>query len=79
MHTIRTACGSFFTMTNKPSRNINEQISLLKSRGMLFQDESAAKNLLKSISYYRLKGYWWDISLHKLGFNNQWQQENIWK
>lgn len=61
MHTIRTACGSFFTMTNKSSRNINEQISLLKCRGMLFQDESAAKNLLKSISYYRLKGYWWDM------------------
>lgn len=47
-------------MTNKPSRNINEQIELLKSRGMLFRNETTAKTVLKNISYYRLKGYWWD-------------------
>ena len=52
-------------MTNKPSRNINEQLELLKSRGMLFRDELAAKDVLKSVSYYRLKGYWWDMQSDK--------------
>lgn len=28
---------------------------------MLFQDEAQAHILLKNISYYRLKGYWWDM------------------
>lgn len=46
---------------NKPSRSIEEQIELLKQRGMLFHDEGAAKNTLKNISYYRLKGYWWEM------------------
>ena len=27
---------------------------------MLFKDEAQAYNRLKNISYYRLKGYWWD-------------------
>lgn len=52
-------------MTNKPSRNINEQIELLKSRGMLFRNETTAKTVLKNISYYRLKGYWWDMQSDK--------------
>ena len=46
---------------NKPSRSIEEHIMLLKNRGMLFYDETKAKEILKSISYYRLKGYWWDM------------------
>jgi len=56
--------GHFFyiLMPNKPSRSIDEQIALLKERGgMLFRDEAAAKPLLLNISYYRLKGYWWDM------------------
>ena len=28
---------------------------------MLFRDENAARGILKNISYYRLKGYWWDM------------------
>lgn len=27
---------------------------------MLFRDESSAPHFLQNISYYRLKGYWWD-------------------
>jgi abortive infection bacteriophage resistance protein len=46
---------------NKPAFAISDQIALLKSRGMLFRDEIKAHNLLKKISYYRLKGYWWDV------------------
>jgi len=67
LHTIRTALGSFFiiAMANKTARNIAEQIQLLKKRGMLFHDESQAYQLLENISYYRLKGYWWDMQQDK--------------
>ncbi len=62
MHTIRTASGSFFLgVSTKPPYSIADQISLLKQRGMLFRDEGNASHFLKNISYYRLKGYWWDM------------------
>ncbi len=32
---------------------------------MLFKDETAAKEVLKRVSYYRLKGYWWDMQSDK--------------
>jgi abortive infection bacteriophage resistance protein len=55
-------------MNNKVAYTITDQIALLKQRGMLFKDEVQAYDSLKNISYYRLKGYWWDmqsdISLH---------------
>ena len=47
-------------MNNKPAYTICDQIALLKQRGMLFCNETLAYGLLKDISYYRLKGYWWD-------------------
>ncbi|MBK0403230.1 Abi family protein [Adhaeribacter sp. BT258] len=48
-------------MANKPAFTIPEQIVLLKKRGMLFHNEAQAEHFLKNISYYRLKGYWWDM------------------
>ena len=48
-------------MANKESRSIDEQIELLKQRGMLVGDEGFAARHLAHISYYRLKGYWWDM------------------
>ena len=48
-------------MKNKTSRTIDEQIALLTSRGMLFGEENKARAYLNHISYYRLKGYWWDM------------------
>ena len=48
-------------MITKLPYTIENQITLLKQRGMLFRDEVFAANLLKNISYYRLKGYWWDM------------------
>jgi abortive infection bacteriophage resistance protein len=62
LHTIRTASGSFFyiAMAHKPAYNIADQILLLKTRGMLFRNEAEAPHFLQNISYYRLKGYWWD-------------------
>lgn len=61
----------FFTaMSNKPAYTISNQIELLKDRGMLFRDEITASHCLSTISYYRLKGYWWDMqedyTLHNL-------------
>lgn len=48
-------------MANKIPYSIADQISLLKQRGMLFRDEPSAHHFLENISYYRLKGYWWDM------------------
>jgi abortive infection bacteriophage resistance protein len=48
---------------NKPTYTISDQIALLKQRGMTFRNEAQAYDLLKNISYYRLKGYWWDAQL----------------
>ncbi len=48
-------------MPNKPAYTIAAQIELLKSRGMLFKNEANAPHFLSNISYYRLKGYWWDM------------------
>ena len=57
-------------MATKPAYSITDQITLLKQRGMLFRDETAAPHFLENISYYRLKGYWWDMqedyNLHTL-------------
>ena len=38
--------------------SIADQIALLKSRGLLFNDEHAASEYLKIISYFRLANYW---------------------
>jgi len=41
------------------------QIALLKSRGMMFDDERKALHLLENISYYRLSGYWYPLLCDK--------------
>lgn len=50
---------------NKPAYCIVDQIALLKQRGMLFRNEADARHFLANISYYRLKGYWWDMQADK--------------
>ena len=40
---------------------VTAQVPLLKSRGMMFADESKALHLLENISYYRLSGYWYPL------------------
>lgn len=42
---------------HKLPTTIPEQISLLKSRGLLFKDEDRASHYLSNISYYRLRAY----------------------
>ena len=41
----------------KPFRTIDEQIDILRSRGMIIDNIEAAQKALESISYYRLSGY----------------------
>jgi len=62
-HTVRSASGSFFyiAMASKPPYSISDQIALLKKRGMRFRNEASAPHFFENISYYRLKGYWWDM------------------
>ncbi len=50
----------------KPPKTIQEQIYLLKTRNMRFKDESIASHFLSNISYYRLKGYWWEMQDNKI-------------
>lgn len=45
------------TYTKQPI-SIASQIAMLKSRGLLFDDEHAANECLKVISYFRLANYW---------------------
>ena len=42
----------------KQSLSHEEQLQLLKDRGLLVEDNSKALHLLHHISYYRLSGYW---------------------
>ena len=42
---------------NQPHITVDEQIQLLRSEGLLFENESRAKHLLNHISMFRLKSY----------------------
>jgi abortive infection bacteriophage resistance protein len=42
-------------------KTVAEQIALLQARNMDFRDLAAAPHFLSNISYYRLKGYWWEM------------------
>lgn len=48
-------------MTNQRPRTIEEQIVILKQRGMEFTSELDARALLARVSYFRLKYYWIDM------------------
>ncbi len=50
----------------KPARTIQEQISLLQSRNMNFRQIANAPHFLSNISYYRLKGYWWEMQDNRI-------------
>ncbi len=41
----------------KPSLTIEEQVNLLKNKGLIFSNEEDAKNILSNISYYRISAY----------------------
>jgi abortive infection bacteriophage resistance protein len=43
---------------SKTFKTIDEQIQLLQSRGMLFNNYTTAYQSLLNLNYYRLSGYW---------------------
>jgi abortive infection bacteriophage resistance protein len=45
----------------KPPKTIQEQLTLLQGRNMAFRNVADAPHFLANISYYRLKGYWWEM------------------
>jgi abortive infection bacteriophage resistance protein len=50
----------------KPHLSFDDQVQLLKSRGMIIDDPSAAAKVLSVVGYYRLGGYWYPYR-RKLG------------
>ena len=42
----------------KPATTLKDQVSILKSRGLLIPDEDEAINVLECTNYYRLRGYY---------------------
>lgn len=53
-------------MAGKNPKTIQQQIQLLQSRDMLFRDVNNVPHFLANISYYRLKGYWWEMQDDKV-------------
>lgn len=46
---------------SKPYLTIQEQLSLLRGRGLDISDELRAEAALQRIGYYRLSGYWYPL------------------
>ena len=44
-------------MDVKPYLTIEEQLQLLKDRGLCIDDDAEAKHILHELNYYRLTGY----------------------
>jgi abortive infection bacteriophage resistance protein len=42
---------------------LDEQIQLLRSRGMVINNEEKAKEVLSDIGYYRLGFYWFPMEI----------------
>ena len=43
----------------KPHLTVDEQVELLRSRGLVIEDRQAAAHWLRMVGYYRLSGYWY--------------------
>jgi hypothetical protein len=71
--TMRTPMGFLLPMNNqnntfeKPPLSIEAQLERLSSRGLIIQDQRAARHYLTFISYYRFSGY-------AIKFERQWSQ-----
>lgn len=66
------------TYTKQPI-SIADQMAILKKRGLLFDDEQAAVECLKIISYFRLANYWKPMESDKLShvFKPESKFENV--
>jgi abortive infection bacteriophage resistance protein len=60
----------------KPSLTYSQQVDLLKSRGLIVKDHSAAERCLKQVSYYRFSAYClpFEVSRHKFKSNVTFEQ-----
>lgn len=46
---------------NKPYLTFEDQLELLKSRGLEVTNDSVALEYLRRLGYYRLSGYWYPL------------------
>jgi abortive infection bacteriophage resistance protein len=54
---------------NRPWMNFASQLALLKSRGMIVTDDTAAISYLERIGYYRLSAYWFPFRQYEMQKN----------
>lgn len=47
----------------KKWQSLKDQVAILESRGMIFEDKSKAENILSQVNYYRLSGYWYPFRI----------------
>lgn len=57
-------------MDIKPYLTIDEQLELLKRRGLFVEDDSSAKDTLSKFNYYRLSGYMLTLKKDEHFYNN---------
>lgn len=50
---------------DKSTLSLTQQVSQLKARGLVIDDEPTAERFLQNVSYYRLAGYWWPLQADK--------------
>lgn len=62
---------------SKPPLSYEQQISLLKSRGLIIQSKEKARHILRRISYYRLSAYCIPFQSDKDCFDENTTIENI--
>jgi abortive infection bacteriophage resistance protein len=41
----------------KPTKTVDEQLDIFKSRGLIVEDEVSTKEILNRVSYYRFTAY----------------------
>jgi len=83
---MRTLAGFFFLLRGlsmkfaKPPTTFQEQVDLLKSRGLIINDPNKALQNISRINYYRLSSYYTplleeynDVDIESMGFPVDWK------
>jgi abortive infection bacteriophage resistance protein len=55
----------------KPWKSIDDQVEILRSRGLQIEDCDRAKRYLRRLGYYRLSGYWYPFRQFREADNGQ--------
>lgn len=53
-------------VVSKPWKSFEEQLAILKERGLQVDNDAAALNYLERLGYYRLSGYWYSFRQHRI-------------